>query len=130
MAYQILIIDDDREMVTLGRLILQREGFKVLSTTSGQEGLDLLEKESENVDLVLLDIMMLGMDGWQVLQKIKSNEKLAHIPVIMLTARHYLEDESETANYSALFNGYLVKPFVVKELLGKIRELIDQKEVS
>lgn len=130
MAYQILIIDDDREMVTLGRLILQREGFKVLSTTSGQEGLDLLEKEYENVDLVLLDIMMLGMDGWQVLQKIKGNEKLAHIPVIMLTARHYLEDESETANYSSLFNGYLVKPFVVKELLGKIRELIDQKEVS
>ncbi len=126
MAHQILIIDDDREMVTLGRLILQREGFKVLSTTSGQEGLDLLKTEHENVDLVLLDIMMLGMDGWQVLQKIKGDEELAHIPVIMLTARHYLEDESETANYSGLFNGYLVKPFVVKELLGKIRELIEQ----
>lgn len=124
MAHQILIIDDDREMVTLGRLILQREGFKVLSTTSGQEGLDVLDKEYENINLVLLDIMMLGMDGWQVLQKIKSNPKLAHIPVIMLTARHYLEDESETANYSDLFNGYVVKPFVVKELLGKIRELI------
>lgn len=128
MTHQILIIDDDREMVTLGRLILQREGFKVLSTTSGQEGLDLLDKEYKNVDLVLLDIMMLGMDGWQVLQKIKGTEKLAHIPVIMLTARHYLEDESETANYSNLFNGYLVKPFVVKELLGKIRELIGENE--
>jgi len=128
VTHQILIIDDDREMVTLGRLILQREGFKVLSTTSGQEGLDLLDKEYKNVDLVLLDIMMLGMDGWQVLQKIKGTEKLAHIPVIMLTARHYLEDESETANYSNLFNGYLVKPFVVKELLGKIRELIGENE--
>lgn len=130
MAHQILIIDDDREMVTLGRLILQREGFKVLSTTSGQEGLDLLDKEYQNVDLVLLDIMMLGMDGWQVLQKIKSNDKTAHIPVIMLTARHYLEDESETADYSDLFNGYLVKPFVVKELLGKIRELINASETN
>jgi DNA-binding response OmpR family regulator len=115
-------------MVTLGRLILQREGFRVLSTTGGQEGLDVLEKEYENINLVLLDIMMLGMDGWQVLQKIKSNPKLAHIPVIMLTARHYLEDESETANFSDLFNGYVVKPFVVKELLGKIRELIGQED--
>lgn len=128
MAHQILVIDDDREMVTLGRLILQREGFRVLSTTGGQEGLDVLEKEYENINLVLLDIMMLGMDGWQVLQKIKSNPKLAHIPVIMLTARHYLEDESETANFSDLFNGYVVKPFVVKELLGKIRELIGQED--
>jgi len=124
---QILIIDDDREMVTLGRLILQREGFKVLSTTSGQEGLDILDDKHEQIDLVLLDIMMLGMDGWQVLQKIKGNPKIAHVPVIMLTARHYLEDESETANYSEMFNGYVVKPFVVKELLGKIRELIDKK---
>ncbi len=127
MTNQILIIDDDREMVTLGRLILQREGFKVLSTTSGQEGLDILDDKHEQIDLVLLDIMMLGMDGWQVLQKIKGNPKIAHVPVIMLTARHYLEDESETANYSEMFNGYVVKPFVVKELLGKIRELIDKK---
>ena len=127
MTNQILIIDDDREMVTLGRLILQREGFKVLSTTSGQEGLEILNNKHDQIDLVLLDIMMLGMDGWQVLQKIKGNPKIAHVPVIMLTARHYLEDESETANYSEMFNGYVVKPFVVKELLGKIRELIDKK---
>ena len=127
MTHQILIIDDDREMVTLGRLILQREGFKVLSTNGGQEGLKILNQEHENIDLVLLDIMMLGMDGWQVLQKIKGDPKLKHIPVIMLTARHYLEDESETANYSHLFNGYVVKPFVVKELLGKIRELVNKK---
>ena len=127
MTHQILIIDDDREMVTLGRLILQREGFKVLSTNGGQEGLKVLNQEHENIDLVLLDIMMLGMDGWQVLQEIKGDLKLKHIPVIMLTARHYLEDESETANYSHLFNGYVVKPFVVKELLGKIRELVNKE---
>ena len=126
MSHHIVIIDDDREMVTLGRLILEREGFKIMSASNGEDGLALLEREHSQVSLVLLDIMMLGMDGWEVLTHIRNNEKLAHIPVIMLTARHYLEDEKETATYSDLFNGYVVKPFVVKDLLSKIEDLLDE----
>jgi DNA-binding response OmpR family regulator len=118
------MIDDDREMLTLGRLILEREGFDVISAHSGLEGLEILNQEDHHVDLILLDIMMLGMDGWQVLQLLKKNEKLATIPVIMLTARHYLENESETSNYAGMFDGYVVKPFVVKDLIGKIRNLL------
>lgn len=126
MAHRILMIDDDREMITLGRLILEREGFEVISATGGLEGLEILNKADQHIDLILLDIMMLGMDGWQVLQIIKSNEKFAQIPVIMLTARHYLEDESETSNYAGMFDGYVVKPFVVRDLLGKIKDLINR----
>lgn len=125
MAHRILMIDDDREMVTLGKLILEREGFEVLSAYNGAEGLDLLKKQVDDVNLVLLDIMMVGMDGWQVLEAVKSDSALAHIPVIMLTARHYLEDESETANYSHLFDDYVVKPFVVRDLMGKINRLLN-----
>jgi CheY-like chemotaxis protein len=124
VAHRILMIDDDRDMVTLGKLILERENFEVLSAYSGAEGLQILEKEDSKIDLILLDIMMLGMDGWEVLEIIKSSEKYAHIPVIMLTARHYLEDESETDNYADMFDGYVVKPFVVRDLMGKISELI------
>lgn len=127
MAHRILMIDDDREMITLGRLILEREGFEVISALGGIEGLDILKKADKPIDLILLDIMMLGMDGWQVLQIIKNNQDLAHIPVIMLTARHYLEDESETKNYAGLFDGYVVKPFVVRDLLGKIKDLIKKR---
>lgn len=126
MSHRILMIDDDAEMVALGRLILQREGFDVLSAYGGQEGLDILNRE-DDVDLVLLDIMMLGMDGWQVLETIKGSENLAHIPVIMLTARHYLEDESKTTDYANLFDGYVVKPFVVRDLLGKINKLLNRE---
>ena len=126
MAHRILMIDDDREMITLGCLILEREGFEVISAHGGLEGLEILNKADQQIDLILLDIMMLGMDGWQVLQIIKSNEKIAHIPVIMLTARHYLEDESETSNYAGMFDGYVVKPFVVRDLLGKIKDLINR----
>lgn len=127
MPHQILMIDDDREMVTLGKLILEREGFDVLYAYSGADGLEILNKEGNNISLVLLDIMMIGMDGWQVLETIKNSEEHAHVPVIMLTARHYLEDESETSNYADKFDGYVVKPFVVRDLLGKINELIKNK---
>jgi len=124
MPHQILMIDDDKEMVQLGKLILEREGFDVLFAYGGVEGLEILKKEDSNVDLVLLDIMMVGMDGWQVLETIKADEKLKQLPVIMLTARHYLEDESKTSSYEDLFDGYVVKPFVVRDLLGKINNLL------
>jgi DNA-binding response OmpR family regulator len=127
MPHQILMIDDDREMVTLGKLILEREGFEVLYAYSGTEGLEILNRDDNDIALVLLDIMMVGMDGWQVLEAIRNNESLTDLPVIMLTARHYLEDESETSTYADLFDGYVVKPFVVRDLLGKINELLNAK---
>ena len=126
MAHRVLIIDDDREMVTLGRLILERDGFEVFSANSGQEGLNILYKPENGIELVLLDVMMLGMDGWQVLQTIRANEKFSNLPVIMLTARHYLENENETSTYAGMFDGYVVKPFVVKDLIKKINTLINR----
>lgn len=124
MTRRILMIDDDREMVTLGKLILKREGFDVLFAFNGTDGLKILEQEDGNIDLVLLDIMMIGMDGWEVLETIKQTDTYRDIPVIMLTARHYLENESETETYSNMFDGYVVKPFVVRDLLGKINGLL------
>jgi DNA-binding response OmpR family regulator len=124
------MIDDDREMVTLGKLILEREGFRVLYAHNGVDGLEILSKQGDSISLVLLDIMMVGMDGWQVLEKIRSTEQFAQLPVIMLTARHYLEDESETTNDAHRFNGYVVKPFVVRDLLGKINDLINKKKAE
>ncbi len=122
MAQHILMVDDDHEMVALGKLILEREGYKVFSAFNGKTGLEILDKE--DIDLVLLDIMMLGMDGWQVLESIRNSERHANLPVIMLTARHYLEDETTTSTYAEMFDGYVVKPFVVRDLLGKIKKLL------
>jgi DNA-binding response OmpR family regulator len=126
MARRILMIEDDREMVTLGKLILEREGYEVLAASGGAEGLELLRQEDGDVDLLLLDIMMTGVDGWQVLTEVKADEELRHIPVIMLTARHYLEDEEKTATYADKFEHYVVKPFVVRDLLAKIAEVINR----
>ena len=126
MRKRILMIEDDREMVTLGKLILEREGYDVVAAYGGAEGLELLQREDAGVDLLLLDIMMIGVDGWQVLTAVKADEKLRHIPVIMLTARHYLEDEEQTANYADKFEHYIVKPFVVRDLLAKIAEVLSR----
>jgi DNA-binding response OmpR family regulator len=118
----ILMIEDDEEMIALGELILAKEGFKVLSATSGAVGLDLLR--DNDVDLILLDIMMDEMDGWQVLETVKADKQYSAIPVIMLTARHYLEDEEMTARHADQFVSYVVKPFVVRELVQEVRKVL------
>jgi DNA-binding response OmpR family regulator len=120
MSARILMIEDDREMVTLGKLILEREGYEFIAAYDGDEGLKILAEKKDEIDLVLLDIMLPQMYGWEVLKKIKTDKATKHIPVIMLTARHYLEDETETSSYADLYSAYIVKPFVVRELLDKI----------
>jgi CheY-like chemotaxis protein len=119
---RILMIEDDEEMIALGELILAKESFEVLSATNGAVGLDLLRDNA--VDLILLDIMMDEMDGWQVLEAIKADPQLASIPVIMLTARHYLEDEEMTAKHADQFVSYVVKPFVVRELVQEVQKVL------
>lgn len=118
----ILMIEDDEEMIALGELILKREGYNVLSATSGLSGLDVLR--SSSVDLVLLDIMMDGLDGWEVLERIRSDERTAQVPVIILTARRYLEDKEQAERHACQYDDYVVKPFVVSDLLGQVAETL------
>jgi DNA-binding response OmpR family regulator len=118
MSKRILIIEDDPEMIDLAELFLGKAGYKVLSAMGGQAGLEVLR--TEPVDLVLLDIMMAGMNGWTVLERMRAHKKWRDIPVIVLSARLYLEDEKETALYAGMFTEYVVKPFVIRDLLNKI----------
>jgi len=118
----ILIIEDDEEMISLGTLILEKEDYEVVSATSGPAGLEMAR--SHHPDLILLDIMMDGMDGWEVLEILKSDGEISDIPVVMLSARHYLEDEEETASHADRFAGYIVKPFVVSELVDQVNRVM------
>jgi DNA-binding response OmpR family regulator len=119
---RILMIEDDKEMAALGGLILEKEGFVVSTANNGAAGLAVLDEQP--VDLVLLDIMMEGMDGWEVLERMRADERWQHVPVIMLTARHYLEDQQETARHAGQYSSYVVKPFVVSELIQEIRNVL------
>lgn len=115
---KILIVEDDPEMIDLGRLFLGQAGYQVLGALGGRAGLDLLDQES--VDLVLLDIMMAGLDGWQVLKVMRAHERWQHIPVIVLSARHRLSQDVGKGGREPLFTDYVVKPFVVRDLLERI----------
>lgn len=126
MTKRILMIEDDKGMVALGRLMLEGAGYEVLAAYSGPEGLELLRKNQ--VDLVLLDIMMAEMDGWQVLDAIRSEEAFRDLPVIMLTAKEQRENIKSVLEHQGQFYDYVVKPFVVRELLSTIRQALLAQE--
>jgi two-component system response regulator ResD len=119
---RILIIEDDRNMIELYSLLLQQDGYETISAMGGQEALSLLEETT--VDLILLDLMMPVVDGWTVLRSIRENDKLAEIPVIIATIKDPLADPREVEAHAGLFEGYLVKPFIVHDLLTQIRKAL------
>jgi len=128
MTKRILMIEDDKGMVALGRLMLEGAGYEVLSAYDGLTGLETLR--TNHVDLVLLDIMMVEMDGWEVLDEIKSDEALQTLPVIMLTAREQRENIQSVIEHEGKFYDYVVKPFVVRDLLSTIRRALTDAETQ
>jgi CheY-like chemotaxis protein len=119
---RVLIIEDDPDMIELLSLILRRGGYEPLAALGGKEGLHLLEETP--VDVILLDLMMDDISGWSVLEIIKGQERLRDIPVLIVSARHHLEDPIQTVAHEDQIEGYLVKPFVVRNLLTQIEEAI------
>ena len=120
---RVMIIEDDPDMIDLLGVILRRGGYEPISGFGGKEGLRILR--DGGADLILLDLMMDDMSGWRVLELVKQDESLRNIPVLIVSARHYLEDRGQTAAHAELFEGYLVKPFIVRDLLTKIVEALE-----
>ena len=119
---RIMIIEDDPDMIELLSLIVRRGGYEPVAALGGQEGVRRLKEVG--ADLVLLDLMMGDMSGWLVLQTVKGDEALQHIPVLIVSAKHQMEDPGQAEAYAHLFEGYLVKPFVVQDLLSQIMEAL------
>jgi DNA-binding response OmpR family regulator len=120
-AKRILCIEDDREITDLIRLILARKGYQVLSAAGGVEGMKLLRRELP--DLVLLDLMMPDMDGWEVYQRMRADSSLEHIPVIVVTARGQNIDKI-LGLHIARVDDYVVKPFSPDQLLRSIERVL------
>ncbi|MDW0111114.1 response regulator transcription factor [Sporosarcina aquimarina] len=110
----ILLIDDEKRMLDLLELFLAPHGYRCLQATDGQAALKLFEEEK--VHLVLLDIMMPGMDGWEVCRRIR---ELADVPVILLTARTDKSDVVKGLDQGA--DDYITKPFDERELIARVR---------
>jgi DNA-binding response OmpR family regulator len=114
-------------MVDLIRLILSRRGYEVKGAGGGVEGLQIIRKEIP--DLVLLDLMMPDMDGWEVFQQMRADEKTRHIPVIVVTAKAQNIDKV-LGLHIAKVNDYISKPFSPQDLLTSIEKVFNQKKTT
>ena len=118
----IMVVDDNPDIITIVRTILEGKGYGVLSATSGQELLDMLK--SEKPDLIILDIMMPEMDGLEVLSRLKGLTETATIPVILLTAKVQYEDV--LGGYKLGADYYITKPFTSTQLVNGINLLLGE----
>jgi two-component system, OmpR family, response regulator VicR len=118
---RVVYIEDDPEMIDLVVMILSRRGFAVKGAHGGRNGLELVTTELP--DLVLLDLMMPGMDGWEVYQQLKANESTRHIPVIIITAKAQAIDRV-LGLHIAKVDDYISKPFRPQELLDSIARVL------
>lgn len=122
---KIMVVDDEKDVLLVVEAMLEDEGYDVISCTSGEECLQRIQ--GENPDLVLMDIMMPGLDGWATTAKIKDNPKTRHIPVAMLTVRASREDKIRSFQKSKC-DAYIVKPIDRDELIRVTRWLLEGKK--
>jgi DNA-binding response OmpR family regulator len=117
----VVCIEDEPEMIDLVKLILGRKGFQVVGAMGGREGLDAIH--THKPDLVLLDLMMPDMDGWEVYQKMKAEESTKAIPVIVVTAKAQSIDKV-LGLHIAKVDDYITKPFGPQELLQSVEQVL------
>jgi DNA-binding NtrC family response regulator len=131
---KILIVDDEKDTVEMITTLLELEGYQVFSVPSGTEAMRFLEMKSHGapesetpVDLILLDILLGDEDGRDICRKVKEDEEMRFIPIIMLTVRSSLRDKINSLNIGA--DDYLTKPFINEELLAKVRVMLRIKDL-
>jgi two-component system response regulator VicR len=120
----VVYIEDEQEMVDLVRLILGRKGFEVHGANGGREGLETVRRILP--DLVLLDLMMPDIDGWDVYQQMKATETMRDIPVIVITAKAQNIDKV-LGLHIAKVDDYISKPFSPQELLESVTRVLGQE---
>ncbi len=119
MPLKVLVCDDERHIVRLIQVNLERQGYTVVTAFDGKEGLEKIR--SEKPDMVVLDVMMPYMDGFEVLKTIRREPETENLPVIMLTAKAQDKDVFEGYHYGA--DMYLTKPFNPMELVAFVKRI-------
>ena len=120
---QVVCIEDEPEMIELVQLILGKQGFNVVGANGGIEGLETVRREKP--DLILLDLMMPDMDGWEVYQQIKADSDLRQIPVIVITAKAQSIDKV-LGLHIAKVDDYITKPFGPQELMESVEKILSK----
>ncbi|MGE3063755.1 MAG: PleD family two-component system response regulator [bacterium] len=116
---KILIIDDDEDIISLIKIILENENYSVIGASSGEEGIKTAIKQKP--ELILLDIMMPVMDGWEILKMLRTEESTRKIPVAMLTCKTDVKDKLTGLQEGAI--DYITKPFSPEELIERVDKI-------
>lgn len=120
----ILVVDDEQDILDLIEYNLQKEGFDVIKAEDGKEGIETARAHHPN--LILLDIMMPKMDGLEVVERIRNDEKLRHIPIIFLTARG--DEQTEVQGLNKGGDDYITKPISTTKLISRIKAVLRRFE--
>ena len=124
MEQTVMVVDDDADIVDMTRLVLEDGGYHVTAARSGQEALRALDRERP--DLIILDINMPEMDGWQVLRLLQTDDRTRSIPVAMFSIKAEVRDRLHGLQEGAF--DYIVKPFSCDELLQRVRRIFEALE--
>jgi DNA-binding response OmpR family regulator len=125
VAGKVLVVDDEPELLQLLRYVLQAAGFQVAVAADGRQALEQVKREQP--DLVLCDVVMPELNGFETVQALRQDAATAHLPVIMLSARGQAQDVQRALDAGA--DGYVTKPFSYRDLLKEVKEHI-QKQVA
>ena len=117
MSKRVLAIEDHEENRRIMRLLLASAGIDMIEAVTGEDGVAMAEKERP--DVILMDIQLPGLDGYEATRRIKSNPELRHIPIIVVTS--YALSGDDVKAFEAGCDAYVTKPFVPRELLAKVR---------
>ena len=120
MSAKILVVEDQEDNRRILRDLLASAGFTIVEAVNGLEGVAMAERECP--DLILMDIQLPGLDGYEATRRIKARPELCHIPVIAVTS--YALSGDEVKAYQAGCDGYVTKPFSPRQLLAKVREYL------
>jgi len=126
MSKRVLVIEDHEENRRIVRLLLSSAGIEMIEAVTGEEG--VAKAEQERPDLILMDIQLPGLDGYEATRRIKGNPALRHIPVIVVTS--YALSGDDVKAFEAGCDAYVTKPFVPRELLAKVREYLGKAEAG
>ena len=117
-----MVVDDEPDILTTVGQMLELSGYDVIKASNGKDCLNKLDKSSVIPDLILLDIMMPDLSGWDVAAKVKENNKWSDIPIVFLTAK---ADVMSVGMGGLTAADYIVKPFDVKDLIIRIKKILD-----
>jgi two-component system response regulator VicR len=121
----VIYFEDDKDMVELVRIILGREGYQINGVAEGQAGIIAVQEEVP--DVVLLDLMMPDMDGWEIYQQLKHDDSTANIPVIVITAKTQRIDKVLGLEIAKV-DDYISKPFTPQELIERVGKVISSRK--